>query len=277
VDSPNARDAQIAHGAIEFDAVNFQYPQGAQVFRDLSLFIPAGQRVGLVGLSGSGKSTFVSLVLRLYDPQAGNIRIDGNDLRALTQDALHRQIGVIPQDPTLFHRSLRENIRFGRTEASDHEVELAAKRAHAHEFIAEIAEGYDSQVGERGIKLSGGQRQRIAIARVMLKDAPILILDEATSSLDSITEQKIQDALDDVMQGKTVIVVAHRLSTIAHLDRILVFSNGQIVEDGTHAALLVQRGAYFALWSRQVGGPLTESEHHGLGKAKFTADSNDYA
>lgn len=256
VDAPGAYDADIERGALEFDEVDFCYADGAEVFRKLSVSIPAGQRVGLVGLSGSGKSTFVNLLLRLYDPQSGAIRIDGHALGTLSQAALRRQIGLIPQDPTLFHRSLRENIRYGRLDASDEEVELAARRAHADEFIHALPGGYDAQVGERGVKLSGGQRQRIAIARVILKNAPVLVLDEATASLDSLTEHAIQSALDEVMADKTVIVIAHRLSTIAHLDRILVFSRGAIVEDGTHAELLSRRGAYHALWSRQSGGLL---------------------
>jgi ATP-binding cassette subfamily B protein len=263
-DHPDARACELESGTIELHEVDFCYPQGAHVFHGLSLSIPAGQRVGLVGLSGSGKSTFVSMIMRLYDAQSGSIRIGGHELRALTQDALHRQIGLIPQDPTLFHRSLRENIRYGRIEATDVEVEEAARRARAHEFIREIPEGYDAMVGERGVKLSGGQRQRIAIARVMLKNAPVLILDEATSSLDSITEQEIQAALDDAMVGKTVIVIAHRLSTIAHLDRILVFSNGEIVEDGSHAELIAGRGPYYELWSRQSGGLLPGSDAEAL-------------
>jgi ATP-binding cassette subfamily B protein len=251
-DAAHATERELGLGAISFNGVHFRYTEGASVFRGLTLSIPAGQRVGLVGLSGSGKSTFVSLLLRLYDPQAGRIEIDGHDLRALTQDSLHRQVGLIPQDPTLFHRTLRENIRYGRTDATDAEVEAAAKRAHAHQFISEISEGYAAQVGERGVKLSGGQRQRIAIARVILKDAPILILDEATSSLDSLTEHAIQEALDDAMTDKTVIVIAHRLSTIAHLDRILVFSRGEVVEDGDHASLLARGGTYAALWGAQA-------------------------
>jgi len=263
-DHPDARACELESGTIELHEVDFRYPQGAQVFRGLSLSIPAGQRVGLVGLSGSGKSTFVSMIMRLYDAKSGSIRIGGHELCALTQDALHRQIGLIPQDPTLFHRSLRENIRYGRIEATDVEVEEAARRARAHEFIREIPEGYEAMVGERGVKLSGGQRQRIAIARVMLKNAPVLILDEATSSLDSITEQEIQAALDDAMVGKTVIVIAHRLSTIAHLDRILVFSNGEIVEDGSHAELAASRGAYYELWSRQSSGLLPGSDADAL-------------
>jgi ATP-binding cassette subfamily B protein len=259
-DGANAAERQIDRGAIQFDAVHFHYAGGAPLFRGLSVSIPPGQRVGLVGLSGSGKSTFVNLLLRLYDPQRGAIRIDGHELRGLLQDSLHRQVGLIPQDPTLFHRSLRENIRYGRPDATDAEVEEAARRAYADEFIRETSGGYDAQVGERGVKLSGGQRQRIAIARVILKDAPVLILDEATSSLDSITESKIQDALETVMAGKTVIVIAHRLSTIVHLDRILVFSSGAIVEDGSHVELIARDGAYRELWSRQSGGLLPEQE-----------------
>jgi ATP-binding cassette subfamily B protein len=258
-DEPSAREQPIAKGSIEFEAVDFRYADGADVFHRLSITIPAGQRVGLVGVSGSGKSTFVSLLLRLYDPQAGAVRIDGHDLRTLPQDSLRRQIGMIPQDPTLFHRTLRENIRYGRPSASDAEVEQAAQRALADEFIAELPGGYDAEVGERGVKLSGGQRQRIAIARVILKDAPVLILDEATSSLDSVTEHAIQRALDEVMGKKTAVVVAHRLSTIAHLDRILVFSRGRIVEDGSHEELLARHGTYYRLWSRQSGGELAEA------------------
>jgi ATP-binding cassette subfamily B protein len=253
LDHSGAADRPIVRGHIEFNDVHFNYAEGANVFNGLSLAIPAGQRVGLVGLSGSGKSTFVSLLLRLYDPQAGKVRIDGHDLHSMTQDSLHRQVGLIPQDPTLFHRSLRENIRYGRADATDAEVELAARRAFAHDFIAALPEGYDAMVGERGVKLSGGQRQRIAIARVMLKDAPVLVLDEATASLDSLTEQSIQVALDDAMLGKTVVVIAHRLSTIAHLDRILVFSRGQVMEDGDHETLLAQGGAYASLWRAQTG------------------------
>jgi ATP-binding cassette subfamily B protein len=197
--------------------------------------------------------------LRLFDVQQGQILIDGVDIRTMTQDALHGQISLIPQDPSLFHRNLLENIRYGRLEASDEEVIEAARLAHAHEFISQMKEGYQSLVGERGVKLSGGQRQRIAIARVILKDAPILILDEATSSLDSITEKAIQDTLDEAMKGKTVIVVAHRLSTISHLDRILVFDQGQVVEDGSHQQLLALGGAYYRLWSKQAGGFLPEN------------------
>ncbi|OKH59477.1 ABC transporter ATP-binding protein [Scytonema sp. HK-05] len=256
------RDQAIAHpitqGRIEFRRVNFNYSPEKKVFHNLCVTIPPGQRVGLVGFSGSGKSTFVNLILRLFDPQSGQILIDGVDIRDMTQDALHAQISLIPQDPSLFHRTLLENIRYGRLEASDEEVMEAARKAYAHDFIVPMSEGYHSLVGERGVKLSGGQRQRIAIARVILKDAPILILDEATSSLDSITEKAIQDTLDLAMHGKTVIVVAHRLSTIAHLDRILVFDQGRIVEDGTHTKLLARKGAYYRLWKMQAGGFLPQ-------------------
>ncbi|MBD2339951.1 ABC transporter ATP-binding protein [Calothrix sp. FACHB-156] len=258
IDRENAIAHSITTGKIEFRRVNFSYSTEKPVFCDLYVTIKPGQRVGLVGFSGSGKSTFVNLILRLFDPQAGQILIDGVDLQDMTQDALHAQISLIPQDPSLFHRSLLENIRYGRLEASDEEVMEAAHKAYAHDFITQMSEGYHSLVGERGVKLSGGQRQRIAIARVILKDAPILILDEATSSLDSITEKAIQDTLDLAMNGKTVIVVAHRLSTIAHLDRILVFDQGRIVEDGSHNKLLAKGGAYYRLWQMQAGGFLPE-------------------
>jgi ATP-binding cassette subfamily B protein len=258
VDQPQSAAMQIEQGRIDFRDVCFAYSADQPIFRHLNVAIPAGQRVGLVGYSGSGKSTFVSLILRLYDPQSGQIQVDGVDIRALTQDSLHSQLSLIPQDPNLFHRSLLDNIRYGRLEASEGEVIEAARQAHAHDFIVQIKDQYASLVGERGVKLSGGQRQRIAIARVVLKNAPILILDEATSSLDSVTEQAIQDTLEDVMKGKTVIVVAHRLSTIAHLDRILVFDRGRIIEDGSHAELLSRGGAYQRLWSRQAGGFLID-------------------
>ena len=254
IDQPRALAAHIERGRIEFQNVTFGYTPDRPIFRGLSVTIPAGQRVGLVGFSGSGKSTFVSLILRLYDVLDGAILLDGVDIRAMTQESLHRQLSLIPQDPNLFHRTLMENIRYGRLEATEAEVMEAARKAHAHDFVMQIKGQYDALVGERGVKLSGGQRQRIAIARVVVKNAPILILDEATSSLDSITEQAIQETLEEVMKGKTVIVVAHRLSTIAHLDRILVFDQGVIVEDGSHAELLGRQGAYQKLWSRQAGG-----------------------
>ena len=259
-DSPDAATLVVRRGEIRLEDVTFGYRADLPVFRRLNLTLRAGERVGLVGYSGSGKSTLVSLILRLYDPQAGRILVDGTDVRRVTQSSLHEQIGLIPQDPNLFHRSLRDNIRYGRPSASDSAVETAATTAHAHDFIVRARDGYDSMVGERGIKLSGGQRQRIAIARVVLKDAPILILDEATSSLDSVTENQLQASLEEIMGEKTAIVVAHRLSTIAHLDRILVFDAGQIVEDGGHEELLARGGVYQRLWSRQAGGFLPERQ-----------------
>lgn len=254
IDRDNAINHAITKGSIEFRQVYFSYSSEKTVFTNLSVTIQPGERVGLVGFSGSGKSTFVNLILRLFDPQSGQILIDGVNIKDMTQEALHSQISLIPQDPSLFHRTLLENILYGRLEASEAELIEAARKAYADDFIAQMKEGYDSLVGERGVKLSGGQRQRIAIARVILKDAPILILDEATSSLDSITEKAIQDTLDSAMNGKTVIVVAHRLSTIAHLDRILVFDRGRIIEDDTHSNLLAKGGAYYRLWQMQAGG-----------------------
>jgi ATP-binding cassette subfamily B protein len=259
VDTPKAQPLPITRGRIEFRDVRFGYVPGQWVFDGLSVVIEPGQRVGLVGFSGSGKSSFVGLILRYYEPQGGQILIDGTDIAHVTQDSLHEQVSLIPQDPSLFHRSLRENIRYGRLDAEDAEIVAAARMARADEFIDGMKDGYDSLVGERGVKLSGGQRQRIAIARVMVKDAPILILDEATSSLDSITEKAIQDNLDRLMGRKTVIVVAHRLSTIAHLDRILVFDRGRIVEDGNHRELLAAKGFYHKLWTMQAGGFLPDT------------------
>ncbi|WP_031431713.1 ABC transporter ATP-binding protein [Methylomicrobium agile] len=258
VDAPDAKPLEVAAGRIEFRDVTFGYHPDQPVFKELNVVIEPGQRVGLVGFSGSGKSTFVSLILRNYEPQTGKIRIDGTDIAEATQASLHEQVSLIPQDPTLFHRSLKENIGYGRLGASDREIADAAAFAHADEFIRAMAEDYDSLVGERGVKLSGGQRQRIAIARVILKDAPILILDEATSSLDSVTEKTIQENLARLMGKKTVIAIAHRLSTIAYLDRILVFDQGRIVEDGTHEQLLALKGYYFRLWNMQAGGFLPD-------------------
>ena len=259
VDIPNASPLTVTAGRIEFKNICFGYEPHTPVFKNLNVVIEPGQRVGLVGFSGSGKSTFVGLILRNFQPQSGQILIDNTDIQRVQQDSLHEQVSLIPQDPSLFHRSLKENIGYGRLSADDQAIQAAAKLAHADEFIKLMPEGYDSLVGERGVKLSGGQRQRIAIARVMLKDAPILILDEATSSLDSVTEKTIQENLDRAMGQKTVIAVAHRLSTIAHLDRILVFDQGQIVEDGEHGQLLAQQGFYYQLWSMQAGGFLPES------------------
>lgn len=259
IDTPGAKALQVKRGDIEFRDIGFSYGADQAIFSHLNIVIPAGQKVGLVGASGSGKSTLLSLLLRLYDVQKGQVLIDGVDVRDVTQHSLHQQIGLIPQEPGLFHRSIRENIHYGRLDASMEEVAEAIHRAGASEFIDSMEHGYESLVGERGVKLSGGQRQRIAIARVLLKNAPILVMDEATSSLDSITERFIQDKLDEIMEDKTVLVVAHRLSTVAHLDRILVFDKGRVVEDGNHASLLRLNGHYAQLWNRQFSHALGEA------------------
>jgi ATP-binding cassette subfamily B protein len=243
-DELGAKTLTLTKADIVFDKVKFHYKGSKPLFEDLSITIPSGQKVGLVGYSGSGKTTFVNLILRIYDLSAGSIRIDGQDISAVTQDSLRRNIAMIPQDPSLFHRSLMENIRYGKVESRDQEVISAAVKAHAHEFIAALPEGYEALVGERGVKLSGGQRQRIAIARAILKNAPILILDEATSQLDSITENYIQESISQLMSDKTTIIVAHRLSTLLSMDRILVFDNGKIVEDGNHTSLMILDGLY---------------------------------
>jgi ATP-binding cassette, subfamily B, bacterial len=260
-DKENAKPLLVSKGQIVFSDVMFHYKGTEPLFQNKSVTIEAGQKVGLVGYSGSGKTTFVNLILRLYDITYGHIFIDDQDIKEVTQDSLRSHIAMIPQDPSLFHRTLFENIRYGKIDASDNEVIEAAKKAHAHEFICELKEGYDSLVGERGIKLSGGQRQRIAIARAILKNAPILILDEATSQLDSVTENKIQDSLWQLMQNRTTIVIAHRLSTLLHMDRILVFDQGNIVQDGNHADLLNQEGLYKTLWDAQVGGFLPDESN----------------
>ena len=260
VDDDGAVALEVGAGEIEFKHVDFSYVQGKPVFEKLNIKIQPREKIGLVGFSGSGKSTILNLILRLFEPQAGSILIDGHDVQTVSQESLRNAIAMIPQDPMLFHRTLMENIRYGRLDASDDEVVEAAKKAHAHEFILDSEHGYDSLVGERGVKLSGGQRQRIALARAVLKDASILLLDEATSSLDSVTEKHIQDSLSYLMEDKTVLVIAHRLSTLAHLDRIVVFHQGAIVEDGNHAALLEIRGHYARLWSMQAGGFLPDVE-----------------
>ena len=260
-DKLSAIPLQCSKGEITFDKVKFHYKGTEPLFQNKSVTIDAGQKVGLVGYSGSGKSTFVNLILRLYDITDGAILIDGQNIREVTEDSLRCNIAMIPQDPSLFHRSLMDNIRYGRIDATDEEVIEAAKKAHAHEFITKLPQGYDSLVGERGVKLSGGQRQRIAIARAILKNAPILILDEATSQLDSVTENLIQESLWELMQDKTTIVIAHRLSTLLRMDRIMVFDQGKIVEDGTHTKLLASNGLYKTLWNAQVGGFLPDQKN----------------
>ncbi|WP_052341156.1 ABC transporter ATP-binding protein [Salinarimonas rosea] len=260
VDVPDARPLAVDAGEIRFERVRFHYgKEDGGVLDDLSLRIAPGEKVGLVGPSGAGKSTIVSLLLRLHDVESGRVLIDGQDIARVTQDSLRAQIGVVTQDTSLLHRSIRDNIAYGRLDATDEEIARAARLAHADGFIAELVDhqgrrGLDAHTGERGVKLSGGQRQRIAIARVILKDAPILVLDEATSALDSETEAAIQESLTGLMQGRTVIAIAHRLSTIAALDRLIVLDEGRIVEEGTHAALLERGGAYARLWARQSGG-----------------------
>lgn len=260
VDQKDARSLTIDKGEIKFENVKFHYKGNDALFENKSITIEAGQKVGLVGYSGSGKSTFVSLIMRFYDVTQGRILIDGQDISNVAQDSLRSKIALIPQDPTLFHRSLMENLRYGRIEATDEEIMKAARQAHAHEFINQLPEKYETLVGERGVKLSGGQRQRIAIARAFVKNAPVLILDEATSQLDSITETLIQDSLMHLMEGKTTIVIAHRLSTLLHMDRILVFDHGRIVGDGTHGQLLISCPLYKTLWAAQIGGFLTDGE-----------------
>ncbi len=258
VDKDHAVSLQVQQGEILFENVSFKYRETLPLFQDLNVAIRAGEKVGLVGYSGSGKTTFAHLILRLFDLQGGRILIDGQNIADASQNSLRQMVSFIPQDPTLFHRSILENIRYAKPEATELEVVMAAKAAHAHEFIQALPEGYHALVGERGVKLSGGQRQRIAIARAMLKNAPILILDEATSALDSVTEHLIQEGLDQLMQGKTTIVIAHRLSTLLHMDRILVFHQGQIVENGSHQDLLEKEGRYAQLWRSQVGGFLPD-------------------
>ncbi|MBY0264392.1 MAG: ABC transporter ATP-binding protein/permease [Holosporales bacterium] len=253
-DQPTAVPLEVKKGEILFEHVNFSYKDAKVLFKNKSVLIPAGQKVGLVGYSGSGKSTFINLILRLFDVSEGRISIDRQNIQEVTQDSLRSAIAVIPQDLSLFHRTLMENIRYGRPDATDEEVYKAAKDAHIDPFIQNLPKGYETIVGERGMKLSGGQRQRIAIARALLKNAPILILDEATSQLDSFTETDIQESLWRLMQGKTTIVIAHRLSTLLCMDRLLVFENGQIVEDGSHRDLLEKQGFYRRLWDAQSGG-----------------------
>lgn len=257
VDPENPEALNIRDGNILFDHVSFSYKGGINILKDFNLDITAGERIGLVGHSGAGKSTITKLILRFADTNEGHIFIDKQDIKNITQNDLRSVISYVPQESILFHRSLAENIAYGKPDASMEEIIEVAKKAHAHEFISKLPQGYDTLVGERGIKLSGGERQRVAIARAMLKNAPILILDEATSSLDSISEYYIQDALGELMKGKTTIVIAHRLSTIQKMDRIIVLDQGQIAEEGTHSELLEKNGIYADLWNHQTGGFLS--------------------
>jgi ATP-binding cassette subfamily B multidrug efflux pump len=269
-DPANAVKLRLTAGAIRFEHVGFDYGRVRDsadrrgVLRGLDLEIRGGERVGLIGRSGAGKSTLVNLLLKFHEPKTGRILIDGQDIAGVTQESLRAQIGMVTQDTSLLHRSIRDNLRYGRPTASEDEVIAAARQAHALDFIEELEDwqgrrGFDAHVGERGVKLSGGQRQRIAIARVILKNSPILVLDEATSALDSAVEAAIQEQLDELMEGRTVIAIAHRLSTIARMDRLAVIDGGQIIEHGTHANLLARDGAYAALWHRQSGGFLQEA------------------
>ncbi|MCA8898843.1 MAG: ABC transporter ATP-binding protein [Hyphomonas sp.] len=267
-DVPGAEELPRGAGAIEFRHVTFHYGKGGGVIGDLSLSIRPGEKIGLVGRSGAGKTTLTNLLLRFYDAEGGALLLDGHDISKVTQDSLRAQIGVVTQDTSLLHRSIRENIAYGRPGASDAEIAAAADKAAAMDFIRDLEDskgrrGFDAHVGERGVKLSGGQRQRIAIARIFLKDAPVLILDEATSALDSEVEAVIQEKLFELMEGKTVIAIAHRLSTIAAMDRLIVLDHGRIVEQGTHADLVAGGGLYSELWARQSGGFLVEPDEAG--------------
>jgi ATP-binding cassette subfamily B multidrug efflux pump len=264
LDKPGAKDLKVTQGAVHFENITFGYGRERGVIRNLTLEIKPGEKIGLIGRSGAGKSTLVNLLLRFYDLESGRIVIDGQDIAQVTQESLRGQIAVVTQDTSLLHRSIAENIRYGRREASEREVYAAAEKAHAHEFIEQLEDwrgrtGYEAHVGERGVKLSGGQRQRVAIARVILKNAPILVLDEATSALDSEVEAAIQEQLEGLMEGKTVVAIAHRLSTIARMDRLIIMDDGRIIEQGTHAELLALGGHYADLWNRQSGGFLSEA------------------
>ena len=263
LDKSQALPLKVTRGEIKFEHVDFSYEAGKPLLNGFNLNIKPGEKVGLIGRSGAGKSTIVNLLLRFYEPQSGTISIDGQNVDSVTQESLRAQIGLVTQDTSLLHRSVRDNIIYGRPDATDAEMISAAERAEAADFIPNLSDakgrrGYDAHVGERGVKLSGGQRQRIAIARVMLKDAPILLLDEATSALDSEVEAAIQESLDKMMEGKTVIAIAHRLSTIAAMDRLIVLDKGRIIEEGSHAELLEKQGLYAKLWAHQSGGFLSE-------------------
>lgn len=254
IDVPKAKPLQISKGGIQFENVQFWYRGSKPLFDDFNVEIQGGEKIGLVGYSGSGKTTFVNLILRLYNIHKGKIIIDGQDISQVTLDSLHSQIALIPQEPSLLNRSIMDNIRYGKLDATEGEIYEAAAQAHAHEFILRMPEKYNTLVGERGARLSGGQRQRIAIARAILKDAPILLLDEATSALDTLTEGIIQQSLDQLMENRTTLVIAHRLSTLLSMDRIIVFDSGRIVEDGSHHELLAAGGMYAKLWNSQVNG-----------------------
>ena len=263
LDKPQALPLKVTRGEIKFEHVDFSYEAGKPLLNGFNLNIKPGEKVGLIGRSGAGKSTIVNLLLRFYEPQSGTISIDGQNVDSVTQESLRAQIGLVTQDTSLLHRSVRDNIIYGRPDATEAEMISAAERAEAAGFIPNLSDakgrrGYDAHVGERGVKLSGGQRQRIAIARVMLKDAPILLLDEATSALDSEVEAAIQESLDKMMEGKTVIAIAHRLSTIAAMDRLIVLDKGRIIEEGSHTELLEKQGLYAKLWAHQSGGFLSE-------------------
>jgi ATP-binding cassette subfamily B protein len=256
-DDAQAKPLTNVRGKIEWNNVSFDYGE-TPVFENFNLVIQAGERIGLVGTSGAGKTTFVSLLLHQHEVMGGSITIDENDIARVTQDSLRENISVVPQEPMLFHRSIRENIAYGKPDATEEEIIAVAEKAQAHEFVSTLSHGYDTLVGERGVKLSGGQKQRVAIARAMLKNSPILILDEATSALDSESEVAIQKALHELMEGKTVIAIAHRLSTLREMDRIIVLDSGKIVEDGSHNALVKKGGVYARLWEHQAGGFLQE-------------------
>lgn len=265
LDKPNATDLKVTDGDIKFEHIDFGYDNEKQLLKDFNLHIKAGEKVGLVGRSGAGKSTLTNLLLRFYDVQKGDVKIDGQNILDITQESLRSQIGLVTQDTSLLHRSVRDNLLYGRPTATEEEMLKAAEKAAAAEFIPSLNDangrkGYDAHVGERGVKLSGGQRQRIAIARVMLKDAPILLLDEATSALDSEVEAAIQENLTELMEGKTVLAIAHRLSTIMAMDRLIVLDEGEIIEQGTHEELLAKHGVYAKLWNHQSGGFLAEGD-----------------
>jgi ATP-binding cassette subfamily B multidrug efflux pump len=262
-DKPGAGTLQVEKGGVKFEDVHFGYGTARGVLHGINLSIAPGERIGLIGPSGAGKSTLVNLLLRFYNVETGRILIDGQDIAGVTQESVRARIAMVTQDTSLLHRSILDNIRYGRPEATEQEVRDAARRAHAGDFIETLEDwygrrGYEAHVGERGVKLSGGQRQRIAIARVILKNAPILVLDEATAALDSEVEAAIQEQLEGLMRGRTVIAIAHRLSTIARLDRLVVLDQGRVVETGTHNELLARRGVYWRLWQRQSGGFLQE-------------------